>query len=214
MWKGRKIFKKFLRNNSLCIIVFKFMIEYYLSFARSFIEDAINLLPVLETITAASLDLNQIVVKPLVVVARVTCCYCRALNGNAAVCERMAGYTSLNSDLSIISEWGRANIFFRSLSQKFNFIIFSLGTAFHSNLMTLNCLPRAQKYFWLFFTTNPNWKCHILSIAKTTIKLGILYRLSPDCFLRPRCMAYTGALSCLVWCMLHKSVGYPLTQLS
>ena len=123
----------------------------------------------------------------------------------------------LTSDLSLISEWGRANL-----------VLFNASKTQFLQLSTRHNLPDNYPLFFndtqlslsptldilgLSFTKNLNWKSHISSLAKSaSMKLGVLWRLRPF-FSPPNCLLYTGALSVHVWSMLPMFGGDPLTQL-
>ena len=90
----------------------------------------------------------------------------------------------LTSDLSIISDWGKANL-----------VLFNASKTQFLHLSTRQNLPDNYPLFFndtqlspsstmnilgLSFTKNLNWKSHISSLAKTASrKLGVLWRLRP-----------------------------------
>ena len=98
--------------------------------------------------------------------------------------SRIDAIKLLTSDLSIISDWGRANL-----------VLFNASKTQFLHLSTRHNLPNNYPLFFnntqlspsstldilgLSFTKSLNWKSHISSLAKTaSMKLGVLWRLRP-----------------------------------
>merc|ERR1712035_158174 len=131
--------------------------------------------------------------------------------------SRQDAAESLTSDLSVISDSGKANLVlvnasktqFLHLSNRQNlpdnYPIFFNNTQL-SPSSTLDILG-------LSFTITLNWKSHISSLPKTaSMKLGILWRLRPFFFTPPSCMLYTEALFAHVWSMLPTYGGVQLIR--
>ena len=98
--------------------------------------------------------------------------------------SRLDATERLTSDLSVISDWGRANL-----------VLFNASKTQFLHLSTRHNLPDNYPLFFnntqltpsstldilgLSFTKSLNWKSHISSLAKTaSMKLGVLWRLRP-----------------------------------
>ncbi len=112
------------------------------------------------------------------------------------------------SDLSVISDWGRANLV-KFNASKTIFFIDLLSIIFQTTNLFFNVtqMSRSSTFYILrlSFTKNLDWKFHISSLANTvSMKLNVLCR--PRQFSPPtRCLlcTCTGALSTLVWSMHH-----------
>ena len=123
-------------------------------------------------------------------------------------------HANCSSDLSKISDWGKANL-----------VLFNASKTQLLHLSTRHNLPKNYPFFFnatqlspstlnilgLSYTSNLNWKLHISSLDKTaSMNLGVLSRLRQ--FYSPP-QLYTRASSAHVWSMLHMFGEAPLIYL-